>query len=174
MRLIALIMSLLLLGGCSRAVRDTDAKPSAMPDDFSFAIVAPTGVRASADRAAMPPGWVVLDADGGLRSFDGEVTSQTRVPRRTATLSRNAIEQLHASLAHAQVLTYGAVGEPVGDASAAITKPGSVGVWWSANGRRRSFVLLPQLAADDAALREIARAYDKLRNASWAAEGAPP
>lgn len=146
------------LTACTRAARTTGT-----PQDFSFGILVPSAAR----DAGMQPGWIAVDADGGVREFAGEVTRATRLPRRATTLSRAQMDALHERLASAKVLQYGAVGEPVGDASAVLSRPGSVGVWWSADGRRRSFVLSPQLSEDAEALQVIAQTYRDVREQTW-------
>lgn len=146
------------LAGCARPVR-----ASGTPEDFSFGVLVPAAAR----DAGLDPGWIVVDADGGVREFAGEVTRATRLPRRATTLSRAQLDALHQRLADARVLEYGAVGEPVGDASAVLARPGSVGVWWAAHGRRRSFVLSPALADDADALRVIAQCYRDVRTQTW-------
>lgn len=146
------------LAGCARAVRT-----SATPEDFSFGVLVPAAAR----DAGMDPGWIVVDADGGVREFAGEVTRATRLPRRASTISRAQLDALHQRLADAKVLDYGAVGEPVGDAFAVLARPGSVGVWWAADGRRRSVVLSPTLPEDAAALQVIAQCYRDVRTQTW-------
>lgn len=144
--------------GCSRAV-----KSAGTPEDFSFGVLVPSAVR----EANLEPGWIVVDADGGVREYTGEVTRATRLPRRATSISRDQLDALHEKLAGAGVLTYGAVGEPVGDASAVLARPGTVGVWWSADGRRRSLLLSPALAEDAAALEAIGEAYRQVRTQTW-------
>jgi hypothetical protein len=144
--------------GCTHA-----AKTEGTPEDFSFGVVVPSAVR----EANLEPGWIVVDADGSVREYAGEVTRATRLPRRATTISRDQLDALHEQLAHASVLTYGSVGEPVGDASAALVRSGSIGVWWSANGRRRSLLLSPALAEDAAAIEAIGKAYRDVRTQTW-------
>jgi hypothetical protein len=157
----ALALAACALAACSATpTRD-------VPEDFSIAIVVPTPVNAG--ERSFAPGWVHLEPDGTLRAYAGEVTPRTRQPARVATLPALDVAMLHRELAAAGVLTYGRAGVPVGDASAATRAPGSVGVWWSAHERRRSFVLEPAAAlSDDAeATRVIHAAYEKLRSAAW-------
>lgn len=148
--------------GCTRAAKSADT-----PEDFSFGVVVPSAVR----EANLEPGWIVIDADGSVREYAGEVTRATRLPRRATTISRDLLDLLHQQLDSANVLTYGGVGEPVGDASQVFTRPGSIGVWWSANGRRRSVLLSPALAEDAAAIEAISKAYREVRTQAW--EAAP-
>ncbi|HLP86116.1 MAG TPA: hypothetical protein VK157_17315 [Phycisphaerales bacterium] len=162
MRLAHSICASLLLAatltGCAASPRTNTT-----PDDFSFGIVVPSALR----DADLAPGWIVVDPDGGVREFAGEVTRDTRLPRRATTLSRDKLDALHQQLADASILNYGAVGEPVGDASAVFNRTGMVGVWWSANGRRRSMLLSPALSEDAAALAVIAQAYRDVRTQTW-------
>jgi len=151
------LLSLASLVGCSSQPR------SGTPDDFAIGVIVPSAMT----DPQLEAGWVVLDADGTVRQFAGEVTRATRLPRRATTISRERLDAMHDRLAAANVLTYGAVGEPVGDASAAITMCSTVGVWWAANDRRRSFLLSPQLADDVQTLGVIAEIYRELRTESW-------
>lgn len=156
-----------LVAGCSASPRAADAAPesaasAAIPEDFGFAVAIPAGAEMTAlypehaDLLARPA-WYMVEPDGTLRAALGSPRMDGPVPPFVRRLSPAQRRELFTLLSSRGALTPWSrdsqgLGVPVGDAARVVSGEdggGAIGVWWSANGRRRSFAVAPATQGTD-------------------------
>jgi hypothetical protein len=162
------------MGGCASASGHAGTRAGA-PEDFAYRVIVPPALAAGAATpidqrvgSTLEPACYTLASDGVLRAAFGRVDPDYRLPPIVRRVPRAERERLYRLLHDAGVLAPNAAGQPVGDAVEAIGPAGTaedalagagerlsgvgtgvVGVWWSADGRRRSFVMLPVSPRED-------------------------
>lgn len=181
------------IGGCASGSRHAGAR-SDVPEDFAYGMIVPPALAAGAATpidqrvgSTLEPACYLLASDGVLRAAFGRVDPDYRLPPIVRRVPREERERLYQLLRDASVLAPNAAGQPVGDAVEAIGPAGTgedalggagfssvgtgvVGVWWSVDGRRRSFVMLPVAPREDGEGRDALSAESKPRAAEvWAA-----
>lgn len=160
-------LTLALVGACAARPAQSPAT-IAMPPDFGIAIAVPAGLGgqdSNDGQVPSPPAYYLLDTDGVLRASLGQPRFDAAPPPRVRTLSRSQVEAIWRDLEISGVLSAASVGDPVGDASQGVADRAGIGVWWSANGRRRSFLIAPQ--GEGPAIGAVARTIDKLEELAW-------
>lgn len=128
---------------------------SNMPASFAISIAIPEGLAKTGE--TLEPAWYMLDANGTLRAGIGrgatKFSGDIKQPRIIRQVARHERERLYAMLRNSKVLEVPSVGQSVGDAqntladqeviSTQLQGAAMVGVWWTVNERRRSFVMVP-------------------------------
>lgn len=149
-----------VLAGCAASTRPRAS--GEVPEDFGFAVAIPAGAEMTAlypEHAELlgKPAWYMVEPDGTLRAARGAPRMDGPVPPFVRRLSPAQRRELFALLESRGALTPWSstsqgLGVPVGDASRVVSGEdggGAIGVWWSANGRSRSFAVAPASQGSD-------------------------